>query len=57
MLLVNLIYVCGSFFESILLGNEIIGDLKCLGKDTWKIRRFRNKKNEDEKLEFLFDKP
>ena len=40
-LLVVLIRVSGSFYESKLLGNDYIDDPKCLGEDLWKFGRFR----------------
>ena len=41
---VHLIRVSGLFLESFRLGIEDISDFKCLAKDPWKFRRFRDEK-------------
>ena len=46
--LVDLLRVSGLFLESNILGIEIISDPKCLGKDPWKFRRFRDEKQRTE---------
>ena len=40
--LVDLIHISGLFLVSNILGIEVINDPKCLWKDPWKIRRFRD---------------
>ena len=39
---VNLIRVSGLFFELNLLVIEVTSDPKCLGKEPWKLRWFRD---------------